>query len=289
MRTIDDVFSKAWTKNFPKAIQIETKSTCTAACTYCPYSETSKLFPASSMDDSTFDKIIKEISVFQPQLIAPYMNNEPLADKKIFDRLKKIRTSLPDTYIDFATNASLLDEKKAIELISDKYKIDEIKINFVSTIKEEYELKMGLNYDVVLKNVVNFSRIAKANDFQGRYRIIIVDSEDPERDKIFWNRLNMPSKVYKKLSRGGLIDAQNVIKEQVSGCRFNRQNEWMHIISTGDVVLCCMDWHRQHIFGNVKQSTLYDIWKSSSYDKIRNQIADSADKSFICNACEWAI
>ena len=39
----------------------------------------------------------------------------------------------------------------------------------------------------------------------------------------------------------------------------------MYILASGDVVLCCMDWRRQVVLGNVRQQRLRDIWNGDAY------------------------
>ena len=289
MKNIEEAFEKKWQKNYPKAVQLETCSVCNGKCNFCPYEETSKIFPRSQMSDELFGKIVAELKHIQPQLLAMYMNNEPLADKTFFDKLGKIRLALPAIYIDFSTNGSLLTKEKSHELVLDKYSLDEIKINFPSTIKEEYELITGLNYELGIINIKNFINLAKKSEFDGRYRIIMVGSTNPERDKLFWADLGIASKIYSKVSRGGIIETSYTAKKQVSGCRFNRQNEWMHILSSGEVVLCCMDWNKQNILGNLNSQTIFEIWNGKKYNSIRKRINNNNNPEFICNKCEWSI
>ncbi|HIH12803.1 TPA: radical SAM/SPASM domain-containing protein [Candidatus Woesearchaeota archaeon] len=289
MKTIDDVFAKEWKLFYPRAIQLETSSLCNSHCTYCPYDSVSKIFPKSRISEDLFINIINQVKHFQPQLFAPYMNNEPFADKHFLKRLKIIRDALPNTFIDIATNGSLLTEELSQELLSPEYAVDEIKINFPTIIKEEYEKLTSLNYDLTLDRVIKFINIAQKVDFKGRYRIVMVDSKHLEIDVEFWRSKGIPSNKYAKVSRGGIIDTGLIAKNLVNGCKYNRQNEWMHILSNGLVVLCCMDWHRQQVLGDLNNQSIDQVWNSNSYQAIRKRISNSEDKSFICNNCEWGI
>jgi MoaA/NifB/PqqE/SkfB family radical SAM enzyme len=285
---MDDIFMQKWDSPFPRAIQLETTSICNSYCEFCPYDETSKLFPKTYMNTVLFDNIVNQLVQFQPQMIALYMNNEPLFDKRIFSRIKILRDKIPDVYLDFSTNGSILDPNiRAPALASSS--IDEVKINFPSTDKEEYERLTKMNYDVVLNNIINFHNIAQDKGFLGRYRIIIVGSEHPDRDTEFWNNLEISSKVYSKISRGSIIPSNFEPKDLINDCRFNRQNEWMHILSSGEVVLCCMDWYHNQILGNLNNQSISQVWTGEKYQQVRNKIKNSTDKNFICNKCEWGI
>jgi len=289
MKTLDGVMGESWNKFFPRAIQIETISECNSSCIYCPYTQTKKKFGHSKLDSKIFEKVLKEIKKYSPQVIAPYLNNEPLMDKDIFSKIRKIRNVLPNTFIDFATNGSLLSLDKSQILLSDELGVNEIKINIPSTIPKEYEMMTGLNYDKTLRNIKDFIDTAKDKNFKGRFRIIIVSSETPEVDLKFWQNLGIESKVYKKISRGGIIETEYSTKEKITGCKYNREFEWIHILSTGEIALCCMDWNREHILGDLKNQSIKEIWEGTRYNQIRQQIKFSEDKDFICNKCEWGI
>lgn len=239
------------------------------------------------MADSLFDKIVGQLREFQPQLVAPYLNNEPMADKNIIARIRKLRDALPDTFIDIATNGTLLTAQYSADLTDPVLRIDEVKINIPSVDQTEYEALTKMNYSHTLSNVRQFIRAARANGFQGRYRIVMVDSQYPDRDTAFWNREGIEAKVYKKVSRGGLVPTGQMAKAEVNGCKYDREKNWLHILSNGQAVLCCMDWKRQHILGDLNVQSIYDVWNSPVYDRIRTIVAKSTDCTFICNTCEW--
>ncbi|HLD04095.1 MAG TPA: radical SAM protein [Candidatus Nanoarchaeia archaeon] len=288
MKSLDEAINGKWDKNFPKAIQIETTSRCNARCNFCPYPETSRLFESGTMNDDLFDKVVSELSEFQPLVVAPYLNNEPLLDRKLAERIKQIRRLLPRTHIDLSTNGAALTEKVGLQLLDPELGIDEIKINFPSTDPIEYGRIMGLDYGRTLANVLRFTGQAKEMGFTGRLRVIIVTSSAPEEDLDFWKQEEIEAKVYQKISRGGIIQTEHAPKSRVVGCKYDREKEWLHVLHTGEVILCCMDWYRQHILGDLRKDCIADIWQNERYRNIRAQIRDSADKEFICNKCEWS-
>lgn len=289
MITLDQIMAEPWEKEFPKAIQIETDSRCNSRCTYCPYSSTSKKFDYSKLDKSLFLKILEEISIHKPKVVAPYLNNEPLLDKDIVEKIKLIRQMMPNVFIDLATNGSLLTTSLSASLLDKEIRINEIKINIPSTEPEDYKNITGLKYYKTLDNVRQFIGLAKATKFKGRYRIVIVSSDKPEKEIEFWTREGIEAKVYKKISRGGIIDTGMPVKEESNGCKYNREKEWFHILSTGQVILCCMDWNRRYILGDINQQSISEIWNSEKYRELRRNIQNSTDKDFICNNCEWGV
>ncbi len=64
----------------------------------------------------------------------------------------------------------------------------------------------------------------------------------------------------------------------------------IHILFNGDVVLCCMDWRREVILGNLHQQTIREIWNGEAYNNVRQIIRGSkkGPSDFPCYKCEDA-
>lgn len=54
----------------------------------------------------------------------------------------------------------------------------------------------------------------------------------------------------------------------------------------GDVLLCCSDWYRKEILGNVIEENILDVWNNSKYSKIRNSLIHGNRKECkLCSKC----
>ena len=74
--------------SFPKYLSIQTTSSCNASCIFCPYDDIKDLFPKKIMDIGLFRKIIDECSRQRDvKVIILYMNNEPLTDPYLIERI----------------------------------------------------------------------------------------------------------------------------------------------------------------------------------------------------------
>ena len=61
---------------------------------------------------------------------------------------------------------------------------------------------------------------------------------------------------------------------------------WFNILSNGDVILCCNDYSKKVILGNVNNSTIKEIWNSKQYQTIRDlNNSGDYDKILICKNC----
>jgi radical SAM protein with 4Fe4S-binding SPASM domain len=62
------------------------------------------------------------------------------------------------------------------------------------------------------------------------------------------------------------------------------------ILPNGDVVLCCMDYERKHILGNLKESTIDEIRKQDTFKRILMINAqDQFSTESLCRTCTDAI
>ena len=60
----------------------------------------------------------------------------------------------------------------------------------------------------------------------------------------------------------------------------------MVIYWNGEVAICNHDWQRPQFIGNVKQSSLQDIWNSTFYQEIRKKHLEGRVENFSpCNFC----
>ena len=80
-------------------------------------------------------------------------------------------------------------------------------------------------------------------------------------------------------SRGGLIASGT---PQSRRCALYNN---LQITFTGDVILCCNDYLRKHVFGNVMHNSVIEIWKKPGYAKLRSDIRKGKLRLEICKRC----
>lgn len=84
-------------------------------------------------------------------------------------------------------------------------------------------------------------------------------------------------------NRGGNIKNVEDVKLPIEEC-CNFPFYKMFIDSNGDVLLCCSDWNRKEIVGNVMNTNIYSIWKNNFY-KYRKDLLNKKRNSSICREC----
>jgi radical SAM protein with 4Fe4S-binding SPASM domain len=58
------------------------------------------------------------------------------------------------------------------------------------------------------------------------------------------------------------------------------------ILWNGDVVLCCVDWERRHVFGSIHESSIREIWNNEGYRKYRDRMRKNDFAGTLCEGCK---
>ena len=291
-------------------VQIQTVSTCNAKCYYCPYLESWHKANPGIMDEGLYRKIIQNLSHYKLAKFCPYLENEPLIDPSMFDRIEYALTKLDLLLLELSTNASLLDSGKLADLVRIFPKVPhEIWISFHGVDKTSYESIMGLDFETCLSNVLSLVEASQCHNL----RVKIRGSGEPVNTKTgapfwfeeqtyrsFWNnefnrmgiRKSPEISFFKYHDRAGSISRNavnfsKVFKRNLNGFYCNRVDQWVHFLYTGELVLCCMDYHRRTVFGDIRDSSLQEIFMSEKFRDLAGRCAGVIESSgdFICKQC----
>jgi radical SAM protein with 4Fe4S-binding SPASM domain len=282
---------------FPENIEIGTNSSCNGLCRICPYPSVEKDLPKNDIGDELFKKIIDECSKFNVKQISPLLFNEPFSDSKIIERMKYIRNKNPRTKIYIATNGSLLTEEKSKDLMEVLRKGDCVDFSVHGALTEEnYKKEMpGVNFKKTIGNIKQFLEISENRTFEVNILNRTLREENELRKfREFWvkNGLNSNNvKTSELLTRADNIDVgKKKFVKNLFGCAWDRPLKIFHILNNGDVILCCMDWKREVVLGNVNENSIFEIWNSEKYKNIRKIIYGKrkVGNNFICKRCEIA-
>src|SRR4051812_16968760 len=104
-----------WLPNI-RSVQVQTHSRCNADCVFCPYIESEHATTnRGAMQDDVWKLILANLIVFRDGINAgkfcPYLMQEPLIDKTIFDKIADVYDNFPKTCVEVSTNGAALTEK----------------------------------------------------------------------------------------------------------------------------------------------------------------------------------
>lgn len=278
--------------SFPEDIQIQTITGCNASCAFCPHGKTQKPFPQGKMEDDLYSKIIDECLKKPVKRISPYLMNEPLLDRELGWKIRYIaerKQSRPSTKVN--TNASLLKGDMVENILNSG--LDRLNISFHGISKEVYEKSMqGLDYEKTLGNVNNFLEIKKEMKAEKpKVTITMVRTKwiESEIDDIkrYWGKRNVSVHMQ---------PLENRANEHVKNKGLN-PNEWQpylwckrlftqaYVLYSGDMVLCCVDWERTTILGNVREKSIEEVWNGGKAVSIRKKFLGGNTAGLLCHSC----
>ena len=287
---------------FPTHIQIQTTTGCGADCSICPHPVKSRSWTNGLMTDALFERIVRQLAGRRIDYLCPYLMADGLSDKKIFDRIDRLRDELPETHIELSTTGMYLAPRLADRLI--EAPLSELRISSHGITAEQYARTMpGVNFDRAMNNILRFIdrwRDRKPYDLSVVTLWGLWPRDIEEEIEAFWAARGVSLSKWRVVSRADQVDL-TVFGESPADptpfsrrskppyrCRFNRDTQWMHILSDGRVTLCCMDYGQQVIVGDASRQSLDEIWTGSAYAEARDRVRRDGD-SFICDQCEWRV
>jgi radical SAM protein with 4Fe4S-binding SPASM domain len=280
---------------FPRLVSIETVSTCNAQCVFCPHPLLGKNAHPETMADATFERIVREVAAHEEvEVLSLSFQNEPLTDPHLFSRIATVRALAPRLKICIVTNGALLTGHRLEALLADPPDLIKISVNGITA--DEYEATMvGLKFDRVMANIdalIARTRGQAIPDLQ----INTVYTEAAAATGLrtlheFWKAKGIRLHVMNLESRAGMLQSlqQHSAQEWHVRSWCKRPEEQLSVWPNGDVALCCADWTKEVVLGNVHDTSLQDIWHGRTMNYYR-AVLRSGDVGGLhpCNVCTAA-
>ena len=244
-------------------------------------------------------------------------DGEPLLDKKIAERIRKLK-DIGMKHVNISTNAQLLTKERAQELL--EAGLDDIRISLDGFTKETFEkVRKGLNYDMVKENVLidhvtasgvtveintkeenvlNLIEMRNCMDSEMEIRIRMVELEENKAEREDWLAY-WKSKV-KDTDKVQLMPMHTwsgkIAEEEQERIIFYADKPCISVFSSftinydGTVQLCDSDIEQQVVLGNIINASVREIWQGEKFELIRRQHANGKRNQIaICQGCDhWS-
>jgi len=285
----------------PVRLWIEPTNYCNLRCIMCPNKELKKQ-EKGYMDFELFKRIIDEASkfVFDVHLLH---RGESLLHPDFFKMVKYAHEAKIVTK--FHTNGTLLDEEKSHKLIESG--LDQISFSFDGYDKETYEsIRVGGDYKKTIGNIVQFLQIKKKLNSKKPFAILelISFSNSPKKmeyskkeefinnfkglplDKMEIKEMhNWAGEVVENQSQGIGTKIKKQKSKNYSPCTFLWQA--LIIFWNGCVLPCTQDFHGYYTLGNVKDSSITEIWNNERMVNLRKKMIDRDIENLkTCSNCD---
>jgi radical SAM protein with 4Fe4S-binding SPASM domain len=263
------------------------------------------------MPEQLYQKIIDEVSR-APQFVQMIyeLHNEPLLDKRLFGWIGDFRSRGRAKEAMIVTNGELLDQFEMKDIKTSK--LDAITISLNAASKETFEkINCGLNYERVMRNVEKLLK-DKSPDLKVMMSFAVGDLNKTEVYEAarYWKSRGINSRIVEMTNRAGMLDnflslrPKQPLKEPGFPAGFRSallsslKNKMgcslpfyqMNILFNGDAVICCNDWNRMTVVGNVTRNSISEIWNSDQLNMLRRHILDKDYKAIeSCKGCSAAV
>jgi len=231
-------------------ITIETSNFCNRGCGFCPVGHDRK--PLVRMERALFDKILGELSDLNYcGDICMQWYSDPLADMRLVDWTRLARETCPESFIYFSSNGDFLD-----------------------TIRFRMLVDAGMN-------LVNVSQYGGRVEPNVQATQEFVDRHPEYRDAL---RVGIKGADVLVNARAGSIPG--FAPDQPLRERCIRPDEQIIVDASGDVPLCCNDYHGAYKIGSVRESTLLELWFHPRMYEARKALREGdRTKIAICRSC----
>ena len=245
----------------PSLVEISDSGTCNRVCGFCPRSDLNYKNIKKFISEDLHQSICRQLSKYEYCGMLKYSGfSEPLLNKQIYHNISVARSYLPNCIIELNTNGDVLNKKRLQKLFD----------SGLSTILiSVYDGKEDEEKFIKLCNSLGL----KEEQFLIRNRYL------PSEQNFGLNLSN----------RGGMLkDAMHSIKPLEKSlsrpCYYPSYNFFVDY--NGDVLMCCHEWGKKNILGNLNNQSFYDIWTSQLAKLSRKSLVKGNRNFSPCDVCD---
>lgn len=275
---------------FPQRITVELTNRCNLSCPMCPREivKAEEDFSEGFMTWELFCKIADEMAGHPGVAMVPFFRGESLLHPKATAMLRyaKERGIAP---IQLTTNATALTERIARELLS--VGLDFVSFSLDAVTKPAYEtVRVGANYERVMANIDRFLMLRQAHPGpKPEVQVSMVEGMDAESTEEEFVERWLPRvdrvRVYARHSADGHFGSlPGAEREERRPCLKLLTD--MVIYWDGQVALCNHDWDRREPMGDVRRTTIAEVWRGPAYEALRRQhLENRYAPGSVCATC----
>ena len=309
-------------KSFPISMAFEPVQLCNARCFCCPYTFLREQdgYKNKRMNRKNIEELIRQFGEVRIKYdykgilkLNPFRFSDPLICKDL-DLILKIAAEY-NIKIVITTNGIGLT-KKNLELL-EKYNklISKISISLIGSTPADIKELMGINHEIVKKNLNDLSKNYSILCSMTRVSLRILRGSQEELDSIkdlrkFFEARNITIAATKEQWLTNRINNKDFKVENskpkepmkmdnraqskskyVNGCGWKPLFNRIEVMVDGSVVLCCDDAEKNKVFGNVFDEGIDQIWNTTlkrEHELIINKQFSENKNNLICGTCSRA-
>jgi radical SAM protein with 4Fe4S-binding SPASM domain len=258
----------------------------------CARQNMTRLKGYMSMD--TFEKVADECNLYKAGMRMIGWG-EPFLNQNIVEFIKYFKSKVVSSYYDNSPEASPLHITNNGQIITENHMkalvdlgVDSVIFSFQGASKEGYEkMRLGASYDRLEKNILKLIEIRGDNPKPYIHISSTMQGESKEEISTFVNHWE------KIVDSVGTGITKPLKKEEGKLTEYRPCTEVFHKLTVkwdGQVSACCGDSNNLLVVGNLKDSTLQEIWNNSpELRAIRLLLLNNRHRSLtLCKDCGHA-
>ncbi|MCI5058887.1 MAG: SPASM domain-containing protein [Flavobacteriales bacterium] len=294
---------KSYHAGLPRSVAFEPTTACNLGCPECPSGLKQFTRPTGNLKESFFKESIESLEKHLIYLTF-YFQGEPFINPKFLDMVQI--ASRKKIYTSTSTNAHFLDYENALKTVESG--LDRLIISIDGTDQKTYEsYRKNGKLEKVIQGIENITKAKAELKSRKPYvllQFLVVRPNEHQIPEV--KKLAKKYKVDLALKTAQVYDYENgnpliPVQERYSRYRKNKDGKyeiknnleshcwrmWNSCVITWDgrIVPCCFDKDAQHQLGDLKQSSFKSIWKSDTYNHLRNSILKGRSEIDICKNC----
>ena len=264
----------------PEIVQIESTNICNAKCVFCPRDDMHRR--QGVMDMALFRKVVDECRELGIEHVRMHNYGEPFIDRQLVEKVRYAKhRGIPQ--VGMISNGSLINDDVARGMI--EAGLDAINISVDAAGKEVFETtRIGLKYDKVIANIERLLRIrAELGRTHPKMILSFVRQNNSADEQQFIERWAA------RVDKVHVTDLHNWAGtlNRESDVNFPCYRPWLTftVLWDGRVSLCCADFDGREVLGDLRSSSIKDIWNAEPYLRARRLHLESGGPD-ICRACD---
>ncbi|HUU27755.1 MAG TPA: radical SAM/SPASM domain-containing protein [archaeon] len=264
---------------WPKYIQIETTILCNSSCEFC-HQRLVKRRPYF-MKDQIWRRIIDQTRG-RGITYRPFLQNEPLVDRRLEEIVRYIRLD-PTARVELNTNGGLLTPERGAELL--EAGLDMVRFSIDGFSREVAEKMRPIDFGQAMENAREFIRMAGTASHPCSVEVRMLDCEITRGEQkeylAYWNSLGARAKVVP------LYNWPWSGQESCVPAPCPKIIQEMFFVVDGKAVLCCWDSQERGVIGDVRESTVQEIWTGETNRRYRALLAEGKRGEIVlCSRCD---
>ncbi len=264
----------------PEIVQIESTNICNAKCVFCPRDEMHRR--QGVMDDALFRRVVDDCAALGIRHVRLHNYGEPFVDRGLVEKIAYTKSrGIPEVGV--ISNGSLITDEIARGIVTAG--LDAINISVDASGKTVFEeTRVGLKYDKVIANIERLVRVrAELGSARPRLILSFVRQSNSEEERSF---IEQWRKVADKVHVTDLHNWAGTLNRSADG-GFPCYRPWLTftVLWDGRVALCCADFDGKIILGDMRTSSIREIWNSDTYRRVRREHLQDGGPA-ICRSCD---